>query len=79
MAVRFNAEQIALIGTPSAPAWYGDVLSMNRSGVPDLRAVVETAPTVIWLSPFAARSVRVETLHHGARVVPADPPTRSFN
>ena len=52
---------------------------MSQSGVPDLRAVVETAPAVIWLSPFAARSVRVETSHHGARVVPADPPTRSFN
>ena len=52
---------------------------MSRSGVPDLRAVVETAPAVIWLSPFAARSVRVETSHHGARVVPTDPPTRSFN
>jgi hypothetical protein len=51
---------------------------MSRSGIPDVRAVVETAPAVIWLSPFAARSVRVETSHRG-QVVPADPPTRSFN
>jgi hypothetical protein len=42
----FNAEQMPLIGTPSAPACYGDVLSMSWSGVPDLRAVVETAPAV---------------------------------